>query len=248
MSGPLVAHLRTADERERASWQGLAEISERMPTGWSLAGGSLVRLHIAERGGSGGRSTRDIDVILDIRAEPRSTDRIVQVLKEIDFVPDGLNPAGHDHRWVRGGAQIDILTPDFLGPRLEWLHPGLGKLLATRGAQFGLHRTERVRVAVDDFELDVLRPDLVGALYEKCSALLVFADPGKERHLGDIALLAELLAPSPQDRAELLSLKPRQLKRIRSGFVRARLTGELDVRGAARLEQLERLVSRRIPD
>lgn len=247
MSGPPVAHLQTADDRERASWQGLAEISERMPKGWSLAGGSLVRLHIAERGGTGGRSTRDIDLILDVRAEPRSTDRIVQVLKEIGFAPDGLNPAGHDHRWVRDGAQIDILAPDFLGPRLEWKHPGLGKLLATRGAQFGLDRTETVRVAVDDLEFSVRRPNLIGALYEKCSALLILMDSDKARHLGDIALLPELVAQSPRDRRELLALNPKQLKRVRSGLVRAREGGDLGAHSVTRLQGLERLVSTQIP-
>lgn len=203
MSAAPIAHFLTADPRERASWVGLAEISAAMPSGWSLAGGSLVRLHLAERGGEGGRSTRDIDVILDVRAEPHSIQWIVKALKHSGFAPDGLNPSGHDHRWVRGDAQIDVLTPDFLGPNiLDRKHPGLGKLLATRGAQFGLHRTSRVSIRVDDFELDVNRPNLVGALYEKCSALLVTLDTSKDRHLGDIGTLAGLLAPN--DRRELL--------------------------------------------
>lgn len=128
------ARLLTADQRERASWKGLAEISALMPTGWSLAGGSLVRLHVAERGGSGGRSTRDIDVILDVRAEPHSIRRIVDAFATVGFEPDGLNPSGADHRWTRGDAQIDVLTPDFLGPILERKHVGLGRLLPTRGA------------------------------------------------------------------------------------------------------------------
>ena len=212
-----------------------------MPTGWSLAGGSLVRLHVAERGGSGGRSTRDIDVILDVRAEPHSIRRIVDAFATVGFEPDGLNPSGADHRWTRGDAQIDVLTPDFLGPILERKHVGLGRLLPTRGAQFGLHRTQRVRVRVDDFELDVLRPDLVGALYEKCSALLISLDLDKDRHLSDIAMLAALL--SPTDRRDLLGLRRRERDRVRNGLARAQVARDLDRREVRRLEQLERLLA-----
>lgn len=237
-----IAHILTADPRERASSEGLAEISAAMRSGWSLAGGSLVRLHVAERGDVGGRSTRDIDVILDVRADPHSIKRIVTVLRDADFSPDGFNPSGHDHRWVRGDAQIDILTPDFLGPRiLDRRHPGLGRLLATRGAQFGLHRTRRVTIRVDDFELDVNRPDLVGALYEKCSALLIPMDANKERHLGDISTLANLLAPD--DRRELLRLRRREKVRVISGLRRTREEAKLDQRRTRSLMRLERLLS-----
>lgn len=242
MSTTPVAHVLTADSRERASWEGLAEVSARMSSGWSLAGGGLVRLHRAERGDDSGRSTRDIDLILDVRAEPRSIRRIVTVLKESGFAPDGLNPSGQDHRWVRGDAQIDVLTPDFLGPRiLDRRYPGLGKLLATRGAQFGLDRTERVAVRVDDFELGVNRPDLVGALYEKCSALLVPLDTRKERHLGDIVDLAGLL--NPDDRRALLSLRRRETVRVIYGLRRAYGSLDLDDRKARRLIRVDKLLS-----
>ena len=231
----------TADPRERASWEGLADVAAFMPTGWSLAGGSLVRLHIAERGGDGGRSTRDIDVILDVRAEPQAIRKIVTALEASHFERDGLNPAGQDHRWVRGDAQIDVLAPDFLGPYLqERRHPGLGRLLSTRGAQFGLHRTERVNVAVDDFELMVNRPDLVGALYEKCSALLVSLDRDKERHLGDIGSLATLVAP--QDRRELLGLRRREKRRLMHGLSCSRSRPGVDDRQAFVLEGLVALL------
>lgn len=216
-----------------------------MPAGWSLAGGSLVRLHLAERHGDGGRSTRDIDVILDVRAHPWSIDKMVTVLRDAGFAPDGLNPSGHDHRWVRGDAQIDVLTPDFLGPNLlDRKFPGLGKLLPTRGAQFGLHRSERVRVRIDDFELDVNRPDLVGALYEKCSALLVPLDTDKERHLTDIGLLTELVAPD--DRRQLLALRPREKQRVIRGLRRASVLHGIDARRVFLMGRLEELLQNSI--
>lgn len=226
-----VAHLLTADRREYASWAGWAEVSELMPDGWSLAGGNLVRLHLEERGSHAARSTRDIDIILDIRAYPGSIKAVVEALRRADFEPDGFNPAGHDHRWVRGDAQIDILTPDFLGPKLlDQKHPGLGRLLPTRGAQLALNRTERVIVKVDDIELRVNRPDLVGALYGKCSALLVTLDPSKDRHLGDIAALTEVVGP--RDRRQMLQLRSRERRRLSYGLRRA--THSVDVTDAQR--------------
>lgn len=127
------------------------------------------------------------------------------------------------------------------GGSLDRKHPGLGKLLATRGAQFGLHRTTRERVFVDDFELEVNWPDLVGALYEKCSALLIPLDPNKERHLGDISILASLLAPA--DRRELLELRRHEKARVMFGLRRSREGVDLDERQRRRLTQLESLLS-----
>lgn len=72
-----VAHVTTIDPRELSSWEGLAELSRTMPSGWSLAGGNLVRLILAERGSTSARSTRDIDLVLDVRAEPGSIEGIV---------------------------------------------------------------------------------------------------------------------------------------------------------------------------
>lgn len=238
-----VARIVTADPRERASWEALAEVSARMPIGWSLAGGSLVRLHLAERAMNGGRSTRDIDLILDVRANPGTIQRMVATLQAMGFEPDGVNLSGQDHRWVRGAAQIDVLTPDFLGSRiLGRKYPGLGRVLTTRGAQFGLYRTQRVTVQVDDFEMEVNRPDLVGALYEKCSALLVPLDLNKDRHLGDIEALASVLAPD--DRRDLLRLRHRERRRIASGLRQAgQLTG-LNERQKSNLGRLESLIVR----
>lgn len=241
MNNVPVAHILTADPREHASWVGWAEVSALMPSGWILVGGNLVRLHLEERGSDAARSTRDIDVILDIRAEPWSIAAVVTALESAHFEPDGFNPSGHDHRWVRGAAQIDVLTPDFLGPNLlDRRHPGLGRLLPTRGAQFALNRTERVTVKVDDFELEVNRPDLVGALYGKCSALLVSLDTDKDRHLSDIAALATVVRP--RDRRQLLELSRKERRRIISGLTRA--VGSEDVTDSQRptLERLSRLL------
>ncbi len=122
---------------------------------------------------------------------------------------------------------MDILTPDFLGPRwLDRRFSGLGYLFPTRGAQFGLHRTECVPVTVDARTFHVNRPDVIGALYEKCSALLVPLDVDKSRHHQDIALLASFVGPG--ERRTMLALSRRQRRRLVQGMASAAESGAVD--------------------
>ena len=86
---------------ERSSWLGLADISEIMPQGWSLAGGSMMRLLASERSYAGSRSTHDIDVILDIRASRAHIHQFHEALSNAGFSIAGFNASGQNHRWVR---------------------------------------------------------------------------------------------------------------------------------------------------
>lgn len=218
--------LSTVHPSEKASWVGLRDLSEVMPEGWSLAGGSLVRLHAIERGAENSRSTKDIDIILDIRQHPRTKNKVGPALQSCGFrVPTPPNPNGRDHRWVRPTeedddvrAVIDVLVPSFLGDRtLRATFPGVGRLLATRGAQFGIDHSEVVSVEVDgEFAIRLSRPDLIGALYEKCSALLNVGDTNPTRHYEDIALLASLLTVG--ERRTILDLKTKQKARLYGGL------------------------------
>ncbi len=109
---------------ELESWLGLAEISQIMPQGWSLAGGSLMRLLVSERNYQTSRSTRDIDVILDVRTQRSFINQFVDALTHIGFTPEGYNTSGQNHRWVRGLAQIDVLVPSGLSERtMGWSFP-----------------------------------------------------------------------------------------------------------------------------
>lgn len=218
--------LDTGTPSEKASWRGLRDLSMVLPNGWSLAGGSLVRLHALERGAPFLRSTNDIDLILDIRQHSGLKYQVGPALRQCGFkVPVPPNPSGKDHRWIRPEAGfgdvtavIDVLAPSFLGERtLDRSFPGVGKLLATRGAQFGLDRVKTVTVDVDEqFEVAVHRPDLVGALYAKSSALLNTGDADKSRHYEDIDLLAGLAEPA--DLQAIRGLRARQLRRLRNGL------------------------------
>ena len=206
---------------ELESWLGLAEISQIMPQGWSLAGGSLMRLLVSERNYQTSRSTRDIDVILDVRTQRSFINQFVDALTHIGFTPDGYNTSGQNHRWVRGLAQIDVLVPSGLSERtMGWSFPGINKLLPTRGAQFGINRTSSVHVACSEEKFIVNRPDALGALYEKCSALLNNGDSQKQRHYEDIVILACMLTPDEWDEATM-NLRSRERYRISNNLDKA---------------------------
>ncbi|WP_301925012.1 hypothetical protein [Corynebacterium glaucum] len=243
--------LFTTDPSERASWEGLRDLAEVLPLGWSLARGTLVRLHTTERNAASTRSTTDIDLILDIRAHPRTKHNVGHALSGCGFrIAQPPNPAGHDHRWERPvagerdiKAQIDVLAPSGLRPSTyEKKFPGIGRLLATRGAQFGIDRSELVTVTVDDeLTLTVNRPDAIGALYEKCSALLNHSDTKKRRHYEDINQLCAVL--DFEDRQALGDLRQKELKRLSWGIEQTIIA--LGTQTDERTQRVERLIRRR---
>ncbi|GAA1491843.1 hypothetical protein GCM10009627_01890 [Curtobacterium herbarum] len=104
---------------QAAAWHALFDLHDRLPTGWALVGGQMVQSLCWERGALPNRPTHDADTALDVRARPRMLLEFTTALRELGFVADGESLEGHQHRWVRGGAQIDVLIPWFLGER-DW--------------------------------------------------------------------------------------------------------------------------------
>lgn len=235
-------YLPALDPREYESWAAFAEVASVQPVGWTLVGGNLTQLHLLERGSARARSTQDIDVVIDVRARSRHVGALVHALRQVGYVLPAPNPAEKEHRWVRGEAQLDVLVPSFLGPRImDRKHEGFGYLLATRGGQFALSRSERVQVDLaGELEFEVNRPDLIAALYGKCSALLNNGDPDRSRHYSDIGMLVGLLRDS--ELAEIGSLRRRQRRRLAWGLVMARESGAVHPVDLTRMhEVLDRL-------
>ena len=83
-----------AQGAELESWLGLADISVLVPQGWSLAGGSMMRLLACERGYEGSRATRDIDVVLNIRARRRLIGEFVTHSRAQDMSLMGITLPG----------------------------------------------------------------------------------------------------------------------------------------------------------
>lgn len=232
----------TVGVKDRESWLAFAEICERMPDGWTLVGGSLTQLHLLERGSTRARFTRDMDVVLDIRARPKAIPELVETMRAVGYEP-GLNPAQKDHRWIRGDAQIDILVPRGLRSSfLETRHDGIGFALETRGAEVALRRSEKRDVQVDGTVFTVNRPDLVGALYGKCSALLIPGDADKSRHFEDIGLLASIV--SEEDLAEIRAMRSSERKRIAGSLRRAIDSGDSEPRDLQQMHHVLEWIAR----
>ena len=102
---------------QEASWRALIELSVRVPTGWCVVGGQMVHLHGWERGVRGLRATNDGDAVLDIRSRGDMLLRFTTALEAIGFVSSGESMEGHQHRWERENAQIDVLIPTGIGER-----------------------------------------------------------------------------------------------------------------------------------
>jgi hypothetical protein len=182
---------------QTAGWLALLDLRDRLPTGWTLVGGQMVHLHCAERGVSPARPTDDADAVLDVRAQPRILHAFTEALSDLGFTADGRSWEGHEHRWKRDPAQIDVLVPRGIGARAAArLGVGGGTTVQTPGAQQALNRSQDVDVIVAERMGVVPRPSLLGALVAKAAAHTVATDPNRRRHLIDFAVLTTLIAPS----------------------------------------------------
>ena len=101
------------------SWAALVELALAFGDNWLLVGGQMVFLHEVERGATDVRPTDDIDVVVDLRAEPAGLARIHSALISASFDQDSPGPEGTAHRYRRGAAVIDVLAPDNVGKRAQ---------------------------------------------------------------------------------------------------------------------------------
>lgn len=182
---------------QQESWEAVFRIHDAMPTGWVLVGGQAVFLHAAERGAPVVRPTTDADFALDIRGHPDMLKKFTSVLVKQGFSSAGESPDGHQHRWLRGPAVVDVLIPRHLGERAEKRHGVTGgTTIAAPASQQAIDRAETVEVAAGDATGKVNRPTLLGCLIGKAGAMLIVDDPGRERHITDFLTLAAVVGAS----------------------------------------------------
>lgn len=178
-----------------AAWHALMDLHERLPAGtWTLIGGQMVHLHCAERGTYPRRATDDADALLDVRAHPTILYDFTKALKDLDFGAAGVTPEGHQHRWKKGAAQIDVLIGNHLGEQAD-LRTGVdgGTTLSTPGSAHILKRSEDIQIKISGRTGTIRRPTLIGSLIAKAAAHSVPNDTKKGRHRDDFAVLATLV-------------------------------------------------------
>lgn len=228
---------------QEQAWTALLDVGEALTHGWTIVGGQMVHLHCAERGAAPPRPTEDADAALDVRAHPRVLLEFTEALVDAGFTSAGESMDGHQHRWVRDRAQIDVLIPTGLGAR------GAGRRGATGGttvpapgAQQALGRTAWVDVTVADRRGRVPRPSLLGALVIKAAAHSVSGDRHRQRHVDDFGVLLGLAGRSDLN---VQQLTRRDLARL------GNMVGVMDTAGAGAslqaadgLERLRTVLSR----
>jgi predicted nucleotidyltransferase len=123
---------------ETGFWRATIEVAALFADlPWVIVGAQMVMLLERERGITSGRTTRDLDAIVDVRAIAGGSRAAASRLTGAGFEAS----AEHLHRFVRGLDEVDLLAPDHLGPRTDLTTvppmttvaiPGGSRALATR--------------------------------------------------------------------------------------------------------------------
>ena len=87
------------------------------PGAWVLIGGQMVLLHGLEYDELPVRETVDADLLVNVRALPRGTERLANALQRRGLTIAGMSPDGVGHRFSGGGFNVDVLAADNLGHR-----------------------------------------------------------------------------------------------------------------------------------
>lgn len=106
---------------QKQGWLVLLRLAKVFPAGWCLVGGQMVWLLAAEYGADPPRATDDVDLVVDIRAEPAGIRDLCRWLEDNSFELEGISPDGIGHRYVKaaepgpGRIMFDVLAPDNVG-------------------------------------------------------------------------------------------------------------------------------------
>jgi predicted nucleotidyltransferase len=175
---------------------------------WVLIGAQMIIVLELEHGRPSGRTTGDVDAVVDVRLVAGVTRLAAEELRRAGFEPS----AEHPHRFVRDRDLVDLLAPDHLGPRTDLTTipplttmgiPGGSRALDTRRAV----AVEIVGIGTADLPI----PSVAGALVTKVHA---YEARRTDRDLEDLVRLLGLVEDVDAVRGEL---KPRE--RIRLGSI-----------------------------
>lgn len=205
----VVVRPRNADEVRL--WAVTLELATALPsTGWTLIGAQMVVLHAAAGGRELGRTSADLDVLVDVRLLGDATRTLAASLLSRGFAPE-ITIDGRAHRFRRGNDVVDLLVPDGLGSRARLeIVPGARTISVPGGSQ-ALRRTGRGPVEVPEVGRgEVPRPDLLAAILLKARAVDVADDPPK--HLRDLAFLLSLVDDPSAAREGLTPAERRRLR------------------------------------
>lgn len=181
-------------------WNGLFDLSERLPSDHAVIGGVMVYLHGITAGRLPPRVTEDVDVLFNIKIAPSSLRDAVAVLGAMGYVVAPNSPRESTHRYIGpAGESVDILAPylrESPPPDLTTTPPG--ETIPVFGGKEALEHRVVVEASYAGREVGVVLPDLVRALKIKSAAYAAEhrSKPAKafdSRHLSDLAFLVSLV-------------------------------------------------------
>lgn len=196
---PVVPSVEISPEGKEttAAWNALIDLAGEDSASWVLVGGQAAYIRSIESGVTQPRMSTDVDIVLDARGHLHEASQVNSVLHRLGFTSSGADFLGRTHRYVRDGAQIDILQPRFMGLRAEnALKKNQANTIPAPGAQHAIDRSAPVRVLMYGRTATFRCPIPLGIVVAKSGAYLEIAeDDHRERHLLDIAGLAEHVSP-----------------------------------------------------
>lgn len=177
---------------------------------WVLVGAQMVMLLEQEAERPSGRTTGDVDAMVDVRAVATATRTAAARLVAAGFEPDG---GSHPYRFRRGPESVDILAPDHLGRRADLVTVPPGTTAAIPGGTRALatRRVLEVRIAGGPAGLLPV-PSLAGAIVLKLRA---WESRQAERDAEDLVRLLALVGDVEAVRADLKPAERRLLGLVR---------------------------------
>lgn len=199
---------------ELALWRATGELSMALPPGsWTLIGAQMVFLIAYEHGLPVGRTSGDVDLMMDIRAVTGATQAAAGTLQRLGYTLDPPSADGRAHRFRRSDAVVDVLAPEGAGPRASLLTVPPAWTITVAGGSQALARSRTVRVRLEALEFDLPCPSVLAAILIKARAVDVADDPDK--HRSDLALLLTALEDPRTGQEELRRTERTWLRRRR---------------------------------
>ncbi|MBI2755376.1 MAG: hypothetical protein HYX52_01575 [Chloroflexi bacterium] len=204
--------LLARDAQELALWRAADEIANAFPVGsWTLIGAQMVFLLAYEHGLVVGRTSGDVDMLVNIRALTGATQAAAGMLERLGYELDEPTPDGRGHRFRRADAVVDVLAPDGVGSRASLITVPPARTVNVPGGSQALARSRQVGVELEGKRHTLPCPSLLGAILLKARAVEVGEDADKHRR--DLALLLSALEDPRSLREELSASEKGWLRR-----------------------------------
>jgi len=202
--------VRPRDEAEAGVWATVLEVAGLfVDLPWVLIGAQMVMLLEHEAGRPSGRTTRDVDAVVDVRALAGAARTAAGRLVAAGYEPA---TAEHPYRFAHGRAAVDLLAPDHLGRHADLTTIPPATTTAVPGGSRALATRRMIEVDIVDVGSGRLPiPSIAGAIALKVGAWHARHAP---RDAEDLVRLLALVADVEAMRGDLKPIERRALAQI----------------------------------